>query len=51
MKHCYETEEEFSKRFHEAKIKGICVFRDDKKRELILDLMYDYMDLVDSITL
>lgn len=49
MKYEWETEEEFQKRFKEAKARGICVFRDDANREFILDLIYDYMDIIDAI--
>ena len=33
----------------EAKNNGICIFRDDDSRETILDLIDNYMDLVESI--
>lgn len=49
MKYEYETEEEFTKRVKESKAKGICVFRNDANREMILDLIYDYMDIIDAI--
>ena len=49
MKYTNETEEEFFKRVEEAKAKGICVFRDDNNREFILDIIDDYMDVVDSL--
>lgn len=48
MKHEHETEEEFLKRVKEAKAQGICVFRDDNNREFILDIIDDYMDVVDA---
>lgn len=49
MKYPNETEEEFLKRFEEAKFKGICVFRDDSNREFILDIIDDYLDLQESL--
>ena len=48
MKHEHETEEEFLKRVKEAKARGECVFRDDNNREFILDIIDDYMDVVDA---
>ena len=49
MKYSYETEEQFLKRVEEAKAQGICVFRDDANREFILDIIDEYMDVVDSL--
>ena len=49
MKYEHETEEQFLQRQKEAKAKGICVFRDDANREFILDIIDDYMDIVDAI--
>ena len=49
MKYEWESEEEFKRRVEEAKSKGICIFRDDANRELILDIIYDYMDIIDAI--
>lgn len=49
MKYEWETEEQFIKRQKEAKARGECVFRDDAEREMILDLIYDYMDIVDAV--
>ena len=49
MKYDYETEEEFLKRVKEAKARGECVFRDDNDREFILDIIDEYMDVVDSL--
>lgn len=49
MKYKNETEEEFQKRVKEAKARGECVFRDDADREMILDIIDDYMDVVDSL--
>jgi hypothetical protein len=49
MKYQNETEEEFLKRVKEAKARGECVFRDDKNREFILDIIDEYMDVVDSL--
>lgn len=49
MKYDWETEEEFLKRQKEAKKQGICVFRDDADREFILDIIDDYIDIVDAI--
>ena len=48
MKYSYETEEDFLKRVKEAKARGECVFRDDANREFILDLIDEYMDLIDA---
>ena len=48
MKYDHETEEEFLKRVKEAKARGECVFRDDNNREFILDIIDDYMDVVDA---
>ena len=48
MKYLNETEEAFLARQKEAKARGECVFRDDADREFILDLIDEYMDLVDS---
>lgn len=49
MKYLNESEEEFLKRVEEAKSRGECVFRDDNDREFILDIIDDYMDIVDSL--
>ena len=49
MKYPYETEEEFIARQKEAERHGICVFRDDENREMILDIIDDYMDIVDAL--
>lgn len=49
MKYPYETEEEFLKRVEENKRKGICVFRDDNNRELILDIIDNYRDIVEAV--
>ena len=49
MKHPNETEEEFTQRVKENKDKGICVFRNDSNREKILDIIDDYMDVVDAV--
>lgn len=49
MKYKNETEEEFQKRVKEAKARGECIFRDDANREMILDIIDDYMDVVDSL--
>ena len=48
MKYLNETEEEFLARQKEAKARGECVFRNDADREFILDLIDEYMDLVDA---
>ena len=50
MKYAWETEEEFEERVREAKKKGICIFRDDNDRELILDIIDDYLRLVDALS-
>ena len=49
MKYPHETEAEFLKRQKDAERQGICVFRDDANREMILDIIDDYMDIVDAI--
>lgn len=49
MKYEWETEEEFKKRFREAKAQGICIFRDDANREFILDIIDDYIDIVEAL--
>ena len=49
MKYAWETEEQFLQRVKEARKKGQCVFRDDNNREMILDIIDDYIDLVDAI--
>lgn len=50
MKYPNETEEEFQKRVNEAKARGECIFRDDANREMILDIIDEYMDVVDSLS-
>lgn len=45
----YETEEEFIARQKEARSRGECVFRDDNNREMILDIIDDYLDIVDVL--
>ena len=49
MKYSYETEEEFITRVKEARSHGECVFRDDNDREMILDIIDDYLDIVDAL--
>ena len=49
MKYEWETEEQFRRRQKEAKAKGIVIFRDDANREMILDLIDNYIDLVDAV--
>ena len=49
MKYSYETEEEFITRVKEARSRGECVFRDDNDREMILDIIDDYLDIVDAL--
>lgn len=49
MKYHYATEEEFIARQKEAKSRGECVFRDDNNREMILDIIDDYLDIVDVL--
>ena len=49
MKYPYETEEEFIARQKEAISRGECVFRDDNNREIILDIIDDYLDIVDVL--
>ena len=50
MKYPHETEAEFLQRQKEGQQKGICVFRDDADREMILDIIDNYMDIVDAIS-
>ena len=49
MKYPYETEEEFIARQKEARSRGECVFRDDNDREMILDIIDDYLDIVEAL--
>lgn len=49
MKYPYETEEEFIIRVKEARSRGECVFRNDNDREMILDIIDDYLDIVDAL--
>ena len=44
-----KTEEEFIARQKEARSRGECVFRDDNNREMILDIIDDYLDIVDAL--
>jgi hypothetical protein len=50
MKYAWETEEQFLQRYKEAKRRGECVFRDDNNRELVLDLIDNYIDVVEIVT-
>lgn len=49
MKYEWETEEQFLQRVEEAKAKGICVFRNDDDREFILDIIDDYLTLIEAV--
>ncbi len=49
MKYPNETEEEFLARVEEAKSRGICVFRDDANREMILDIIDAYIDVYEAV--
>lgn len=49
MKYLYETEEEFIIRVKEARSRGECVFRDDNDREMILDIIDDYLDIIEAL--
>lgn len=49
MKYDWETEEEFQKRRKEAKAEGICVFRNDENLDKILDIIDDYIDIIESL--
>ena len=49
MKYPNETEAEFLERVERERARGVCVFRDDNDREFILDLIDDYMDIVDAV--
>ncbi len=44
-----ETKEDFLKRAKEAKASGECVFVDDTNREFILDIIDEYMDIIDLL--
>ena len=49
MKYDWETEEQFLQRYKEAKRRGECVFRDDNNREMILDFIDNYIDMVEMV--
>lgn len=49
MKYPYETEEEFIIRVKKSRSHGECIFRDDNDREMILDIIDDYLDIVDAL--
>ena len=49
MKRPDETEEEFQARVQEAKSKGICIFRNDQNREMILDIIDAYIDVYEAV--
>ena len=49
MKYPYETEEVFIIRVKESRSRGECVFRDDNDREMIVDIIDDYLDIVDAL--
>ena len=49
MKYQNETEEEFLARQAEARKHGIVVFRNDEDREMILDIIDDYLDLLEAV--
>ena len=49
MKYPNETEEEFLARVEEAKSRGICIFRDDANREMILDIIDAYIDVYEAV--
>lgn len=49
MKRPDETEEEFQARVQEAKSKGICIFRNDQNREMILDIIDTYIDVYEAV--
>lgn len=49
MKYEWETEEQFLKRQKESRARGECVFRNDADREFILDIIDDYVDIVDTV--
>ena len=48
MKRPDETEEEFQARVQEEKSKGICIFRNDQNREMILDIIDAYIDVYEA---
>ena len=50
MKYPNETEEEFTKRVKDAKKKGICVFKCDENREFILDIIDDYINILETVS-
>ncbi len=49
MKYPHETEEQFKQRVKENNENGVCVFREGKNRELILDIIDGYIDIVDAL--
>ena len=49
MKRPDETEEQFLRRVAEAKERGICIFRDDANREMILDIIDAYIDIQEAL--
>ena len=49
MKYPYEKEEEFIIRVKESRSRGECDIRDDNDREMILDIIDDYFDIVDAL--
>lgn len=49
MKYEWETEEQFLQRVEEARAQGICVFRDDANMDFILDVIDDYIDVVEAV--
>ena len=44
-----QTEEEFERRCEESATEGICVFRDDNNREFILDIIEEYVMLLNMV--
>lgn len=49
MKYEWETEEQFLQRVEEARAQGKCVFRDDANMDFILDIIDDYIDVVEAV--
>ena len=49
MKYPDETEAEFEARRNEARLRGVVIWRDDRVREEILDIIYAYLDVLDLV--
>lgn len=49
MKYPNETETAFDARRKDAKRRGVLIWRNDAVREQILDMIYDYLDILDLL--